>query len=79
MKRDKSNLCQQLSIIEAHCGSTSVGISNRWFMKPTAPITCKYTREILVKNTHYTTRDKRENSEPMITQMFEGKAIPALS
>lgn len=49
MKGDKSNLCQQLSIIEAHCGSTSAGISNRWFMKPTAPITCKYPKEILVK------------------------------
>lgn len=40
--RVKTNLCQQLSIIEAHCGSTSFGISKRWFMKPTAPITCNF-------------------------------------
>ena len=44
--KENKHLCQQLSIIEAHCGSTSVGISNRWFMNPTAPITCKYPKEV---------------------------------
>lgn len=34
------SLCQQLSTIAAHRGSTSFGISKRWFMNPTAPITC---------------------------------------
>lgn len=43
----KKYLCQQLSIIEAHCGSTSFGISSRWFMNPTAPITCKYPDQIV--------------------------------
>lgn len=33
-------LQQQLSIREAHSGSTSFGISSRRFMNPTAPITC---------------------------------------
>lgn len=41
-REERKHLCQQLSIIEAHCGSTSLGISNLWFMNPTAPITCKY-------------------------------------
>ena len=41
-----TNLCQQLSIREVHCGSTSLGISRRWFMKPTAPITCQVAKQI---------------------------------
>ena len=41
-------LCQQFSIIAAHNGSMSFGISSRWFMNPTAPITCKYPRETVV-------------------------------
>lgn len=40
-----NHLSQQLSIIEAHRGSTSFGISSRWFMNPTAPITYKYSKQ----------------------------------
>ena len=42
-----ANLYQQLSIIEAHRGSTSFGISSRWSMNPTAPITCKYPKPVV--------------------------------
>lgn len=41
------HLCQQLSTIAVHRGSTSFGISKRWFMNPTAPITCKYPKQML--------------------------------
>jgi len=43
-----AHMCQQLSFIEAHCGSTSSGISSRWFINPTAPTTCKNPRETVV-------------------------------
>lgn len=42
VKKERKNstyVSQQLRIIDDHCGSTSLGISNLWFMKPTAPMT----------------------------------------
>ena len=47
-----AHLCQQLSIIQAHCGSTSSGISSRWFINPTAPITYKNPSETVHICTH---------------------------
>lgn len=38
-KENGKYLSQQLRISDVHCGSVSLGISNLWFMKPTAPMT----------------------------------------
>ena len=46
--KENEHLRQELSIIEAHCGSTSIGISNRWFMNYIALIVCKHPKEVVV-------------------------------